>query len=231
MARYSHETGKDRRPEGSVVRAPAGGREGGRGGRHGSGSADSSDRADPPAWKAGAYPSTAPHLSEHPRSASHSCRLGDQLDRAPLGGAAGTLNVYVDSSVLLRVVLGEPNRLRIWPKITNAVSSELIRLECLRTIDRARIRLGLEDGLVAKHRAEVLEAVDAFSLVALDPSVLERASEPFPTLLGSLDAIHLTSALLLRDELDGLEFATHDGALGTAARATGFSVHGAPRTT
>ncbi len=132
---------------------------------------------------------------------------------------------------MLRVALGEPHRLRIWPKITTAVSSELIRLECLRTIDRARIRLGLGDELVAKHRSEVLEAVDAFSLVALDSIVLERASDPFPTLLGSLDAIHLASALLIQDEFDGLEFATHDHALGTAARATGFSVHGAPRTT
>lgn len=141
------------------------------------------------------------------------------------------MNVYIDSSVLLRVVLGEPNRLRIWPKIANAVSSELIRLECLRTIDRARIRLRLEDRLVAKHRAEVLEAVEALSLVALDSIVLERASEPFPTLMGSLDAIHLASALLIRDELEGLEFATHDDELGIAARAMGFLVHGAPRKT
>jgi len=136
------------------------------------------------------------------------------------------LNVYVDSSVLLRIVLGEPDRLRIWPTIANAVSSELIRLECLRTIDRARIRLGLEDPRIAKYRADVLEAVDAFSLVALDSIVLERASEPFPTALGSLDAIHLASALLARDSFDGLVFATHDDALGMAARATGFQVHG-----
>ena len=139
------------------------------------------------------------------------------------------MNVYVDSSVLLRIVLGEPDRLRIWPTITNAVSSELIRLECLRTIDRARIRLGLEDRRIAKYRADLLEAVDAFSLVALDSIVLERASEPFPTALGSLDAIHLASALLVRDDLDGLVFATHDDALGMAARATGFHVHGVSR--
>jgi predicted nucleic acid-binding protein len=139
------------------------------------------------------------------------------------------LNVYVDSSVLLRIVLGEPDRLRIWPTITNAVSSELIRLECLRTIDRARIRLGLEDRRIAKYRADVLEAVDAFSLVALDSLVLGRASEPFPTALGSLDAIHLASALLIRDDLDGLAFATHDDELGMAARATGFQVHGVSR--
>jgi len=139
------------------------------------------------------------------------------------------LNVYVDSSVLLRIVLGEPDRLRIWRTITNAVSSELIRLECLRTIDRARIKLGLEDSRIVKYRADILEAVDAFSLVALDSIVLERASEPFPTALGSPDAIHLASALLIRDNLEGLAFATHDDALGTAARATGFQVHGVSR--
>jgi predicted nucleic acid-binding protein len=136
------------------------------------------------------------------------------------------LNVYVDSSVLLRIVLGEPDRLRIWPTITNAFSSELIRLECVRTIDRARIRLGLEDRKVAKYRADLFEAVESFSLVALDSIVLERASEPFPTTLGSLDAIHLASALLIRDSLDGLVFATHDDELATAALATGFQVHG-----
>jgi len=155
--------------------------------------------------------------------------MAGPIDGAPPGRARGTLNVYVDSSVLLRIVLGEPGRLRIWPTITNAVSSELIWLECLRTIDRARIRLGLEDRQVAKYRADVLEAVDAFTLVALDPIVLERASEPFPTTLGSLDAIHLASALLARDRFDKLVFATHDDELGLAAQATGFQVYGVSR--
>jgi predicted nucleic acid-binding protein len=141
------------------------------------------------------------------------------------------LNVYVDSSVLLRVVLGEPDRLEIWPSITNAISSELIRLECLRTIDRARVRLGLADRRIAQHRADVLEAIEAFNLVAVDAVVLERAAEPFPTTLGSLDAVHLASALLVRDSLDGLMFATHDDELGTAALATGFQVHGVMRGT
>jgi predicted nucleic acid-binding protein len=139
------------------------------------------------------------------------------------------LNVYVDSSVLLRVILGEPDRLEIWPTITNPVSSELIRLECLRTIDRARVRLRLDDRQIAHYRADVLEAIDAFSLVALDSVVLERAAEPFPTALGSLDAIHLASALLARESFDGLAFATHDDELGTAARATGFQVNGVSR--
>ena len=136
------------------------------------------------------------------------------------------MNVYVDSSVLLRVVLGEPGRLRIWSKITTPVASELIRLECLRTIDRARIRLGLPDQEVASRRAAVLEAIDTFLLVPIQPAVLERAAEPFPTLLGSLDALHLASALLVRDRFEELVLATHDEALALAARAVGFRVYG-----
>jgi hypothetical protein len=136
------------------------------------------------------------------------------------------LNVYVDSSVLLRVVLREPGRLPIWPRIRTAISSELIRLECLRTIDRARIRGGIDGPRIARYRAEVLEAVEAFRLIAVDSAVLARASDPFPTLLGSLDAIHLTSALLIREEVGDLVFATHDEELGIAAHSVGFEVHG-----
>ncbi len=139
------------------------------------------------------------------------------------------MNVYVDSSVLLRVVLGEPQRLRIWSRIDRPVSSELIRLESLRTIDRARIRLRLEDRAVAEHRAAVLETIEGFSLIPVGSSVLERAAEPFPTMLGSLDAIHLATALLVRDELDELSLATHDAGLALAARSVGFRVHGAPQ--
>ena len=137
------------------------------------------------------------------------------------------MNVYLDSSVLLRVVLSEPGRLRIWSRISGPVASELIRLECLRTIDRARIRLRLEDDDVAGRRAAVLEAIETFSLVPISQPVLERAAEPFPTMLGSLDAIHLASALLVRDRFDGLSLATHDDELAVAARAVGFRVYGA----
>lgn len=136
------------------------------------------------------------------------------------------MNAYVDSSVLLRVVLGEPGRLAMWSKIESPVSSELIRLECLRTIDRARARFALNDESVAQHRADVIEIIDTFSLISLDSLILERASDPFPTSLGSLDAIHLATALLAREEFEELELATHDFELATAARAVGFRVRG-----
>lgn len=138
------------------------------------------------------------------------------------------MSTYVDASVLLRIVLREPDPLPTWPTISNPVSSELLRVECLRTIDRGRIRLGLDDDVVARLRADTLEAIDAFTLISLDRSVLDRATEPFPTLLGTLGAIHLASAVLAREQLPDLTFTTHDLALGTAALAVGFAVAGVP---
>lgn len=136
------------------------------------------------------------------------------------------MNVYIDSSVLLRVVLREPGRLRSWSKISTAISSELIQLECLRTLDRARLRLGLDDDEVASRRASVFEVLEGFGLVPISSAILERAADPFPTVVGSLDAIHLTSALYARDHVDDLRLATHDRELAVAARAEGFRVEG-----
>lgn len=138
------------------------------------------------------------------------------------------MNLYVDTSVLLRVVLAEPGRLREWSRSRHWVSSELIRLESLRTIDRARVQFALPDRAVAVRRASVLDHLRAFDLVRLDQTVLERAAEPFPTSLGTLDAIHLASALRVRERYEDLGFATHDRELAIAATAVGFRVIGAP---
>jgi len=136
------------------------------------------------------------------------------------------LNLYVDTSVLLRVVLGERGRLREWTRSERWVSSELVRLESLRTIDRARVQLRLADRAVSTRRAAVLEHLRAFELVGLQAAVLERAANPFPTSLGTLDAIHLASALLARDRYPDLVLATHDEELAIAAEAMGFDVVG-----
>ncbi len=137
------------------------------------------------------------------------------------------MNVYIDSSVLLRIIFRSPGALRSWRQITRPISSDLTRLECLRTIDRTRIQYRLGDRVISARRAAVFEQLDAFELIPLEHAVLERAAEPFPTLLGSLDAIHLASALLARTVVDDLGFATHDEELATAARAVGFRVLGA----
>lgn len=132
---------------------------------------------------------------------------------------------YVDASVVLRIVHGEMGRLTIWREIA-PVSSELIRVECLRVVDRTRLAAGIDDDAIARRRNEVLEVLQTFTLAPITAPVLERAADPFPTALGSLDAIHLATAIRLREEYPDLEFATHDSELGLAARAVGFTVVG-----
>jgi len=52
---------------------------------------------------------------------------------------------YVDASVLLRVVLRQPNALPEWTQIDRGVSSALVTTESLRTLDRLRLRAQLPD--------------------------------------------------------------------------------------
>lgn len=134
---------------------------------------------------------------------------------------------YVDSSVLLRVALGQPNALPEWRQVERGVSSALISAESLRTLDRLRIRAGLSDREVARRRSTILSLLDSLELIEIDSVVLDRAAQPMPTELGTLDAIHLASALLWRDSV-GIDpiVATHDGALGLAAQAHGLKVLG-----
>jgi hypothetical protein len=84
----------------------------------------------------------------------------------------------------------------------------------------------LEDADVAERRESALSLLDGFHLARIDRQVLARAADPFPTLVRTLDAIHLATALLVRAEHEDMVFATHDAKLGLAARALGFSVIG-----
>jgi hypothetical protein len=80
---------------------------------------------------------------------------------------------------------------------------------------------------VATRRAAVLSLIASLELVELDANVLDRASQPMPTELGTLDAIHLATALLWKAMTAGeLTMATHDDALGVAAKAHGLPVIG-----
>lgn len=136
------------------------------------------------------------------------------------------MTAYVDSSIVLRIVLGEARPLREWRSIERPFASELVQLECLRTLDRMRFRASASDAVVAERRAAVIETLRGFELVRVGARILRRAADPFPTSLATLDAIHLATALSLRDEHPGLTVATHDTEFATAARAMGFAIAG-----
>ena len=134
---------------------------------------------------------------------------------------------YIDTSALLRIVLREPGALEELRTYDGLVSSELIAIESARTIDRLRLQGSLTTDEAATRLRTVSEWLEAIDLVLLRPPVLSRASEPMPMLLGTLDAVHLATALIWRDRMGALStIATHDTALGLAARTFGFDVRG-----
>jgi uncharacterized protein len=137
------------------------------------------------------------------------------------------VTAYVDASVLLRIALGQPDALPEWSRIERGVSSGLISTECLRTLDRLRLRVKLDDAEVARRRAKILELIASLEIVEIDATVLDRAAQPMPTELGTLDAIHLATALLWKEMTrEALTVATHDTALAVASRAHGIAVVG-----
>lgn len=134
---------------------------------------------------------------------------------------------YFDASVVLRLVLGESQQLREWKRVESGVASALTEVECLRTLDRLSRQGKLSTDELAERRTAVYRLTEALEVVDVGRPVLRRASEAFPTPLGTLDAIHLATALAWRDaHTEALVLATHDKVLGTAARAMGLQVVG-----
>lgn len=134
---------------------------------------------------------------------------------------------YLDSSVLLRVVVGQSNQLEEWRRITKGVASALVEVECLRTLDRLRAAKGVPDEAIAVRREAIYRVLEALEIVDVTSTVLSRAAQPLPTVLGTLDAIHLATAMLWKEQ-SGIDLllATHDAALAVAARASGLRVLG-----
>jgi predicted nucleic acid-binding protein len=137
------------------------------------------------------------------------------------------MTAYIDTSALLRLVLREAGALDELLEYDQLVSSEMIAVESCRTIDRLRLQGSLTTEEAGLRLGVVRDWLEAIELVLLRAPVLSRACEPMPTPLGSLDAVHLATALIWRDRIGtGLIVATHDAALGVAARAFGFEVRG-----
>ena len=138
------------------------------------------------------------------------------------------MTVYVDTSIVLRRLLRQPDPIVDWGMWDAAYSSVLCRIEFARTLDRLRLEGRVSDN----QRAEAQQQFDRYwaSLhsIRLEQEILDRTAQSFATVIGTLDAIHLASALVVQAR--GLakidRILTHDEQLGTAARAVGFTVAG-----
>jgi predicted nucleic acid-binding protein len=123
--------------------------------------------------------------------------------------------VYVDTSVLARVLLDEPDKRAIQrdlAKFGQRVASRLLRVE-LR-------RVGLRRELLDRANALLV----AVSLIPIDERILTATETLTPPTVGTLDAIHLATAVRLSREgkLDALM--TYDKQLADGAREHGIAV-------
>ena len=138
------------------------------------------------------------------------------------------MTVYLDASVVLRILLRQPKRLAAWGRWEAAYSSELLGIEARRVIDRLRVLAALDDHELADVHHDLTRIERAIGAIPLTRPVLHRAALPMPTAVKTLDAIHLASALLLRERRTAsLTFATHEPQQLRAARALGFECLGA----
>jgi len=136
------------------------------------------------------------------------------------------MTTYIETSVILRILFREPNPVEVWGKWDKAFSSNLWRVEALRTVDRLRLSGDLSDEQVADLIRDIRVVHETLAIHPLTERILQRAGETFPTAVGSLDAIHLATALAVREAEPIDLLLTHDAQLGTAARSLGFSVLG-----
>jgi predicted nucleic acid-binding protein len=129
---------------------------------------------------------------------------------------------YLDASVVLRLILGEPHKLAEWKQVRSAVASALTEVECLRTLDRLGRAGALSEKDVATRREEVYRLLESVEVVDVARPILRRASEPFPAPLGTPDAIHLATALAFLKALPDLTMLSLDRRIRDNAEALGI---------
>lgn len=123
--------------------------------------------------------------------------------------------IYVDTSALGRVLLGEPDKASILDVLADYgqhVASRLLRVELKRLALRVGL-LGPADQLLA-----------GVALLPVDEATLEAAETIGPPTVATLDAIHLITAIRLaeRDLIDAI--ITYDARLAEGARTHGLAV-------
>ena len=91
------------------------------------------------------------------------------------------MTIYLDTSAVLRGLLGTGKPLPEWGTWNRAYSSEIMGVEARRALDRLRLSRSLDDdGLADAHEA-IAATERAIGSIRLTSAVLRRASQPMPT--------------------------------------------------
>jgi hypothetical protein len=125
--------------------------------------------------------------------------------------------IYLDSSVVLAQLFGEQRRLPVAVGDEYVTSSQLLQYEVWNRI-HAR-------GLTRSHGHITQGLLNRVTLLALSPSILARALDPFPVAVCTLDALHLASIEYLRQREQEIMLATFDRRLLAGALALGIPIY------
>jgi predicted nucleic acid-binding protein len=124
--------------------------------------------------------------------------------------------IYLDSSVVLAHIFGEPRQLpaSLWEQ--ELVSSRLLEYEVWNRI-HARIALHVHQATRA--------LITRVQMLDLDVACLARALDPFPVPIRTLDALHLATIEFARAQGSDIELASFDRRMLAAARALGIALY------
>ena len=133
------------------------------------------------------------------------------------------MNVYLDSTVVLRQMLGSGESWSGWGAWEKAYASMLLRTECCQAANRLKAQGKIDEVRRARLGSWIETVCSCVTLVPVTESILRRAGEPFPTDAGLLRGIHLATLLELQ-AAHGVTcaLATDDAALLRAAECLGF---------
>ena len=134
------------------------------------------------------------------------------------------MKVYLDSSFVIRQLLGVRPECPFWGKWEKAYASTLMRTECFRAANLLRLNGKINDAQRARLGSWIEKVVSAVTLVPVTDAILHRAAETFPTAVGTLQGIHLATLLELQAACGiTCTIATDDTQLLQAATSLGFS--------
>ncbi|MBS0618479.1 MAG: type II toxin-antitoxin system VapC family toxin [Spirochaetes bacterium] len=134
---------------------------------------------------------------------------------------------YIDASVLLRFLLQQQSAINIVELRGDFFSSELLPLECRRTLVRYRLIQEIDDEKYLALSEDLTQLCKRITVLKVDSEILNRAAQNWGIVLGSLDSIHLATAIRYREtHRDEWTFLTHDNALAGGARLNEFRVMG-----
>ena len=131
---------------------------------------------------------------------------------------------YIDSSLALRHILLGETAIEHALACGSVVSSELMEIECRRVIHRCRLQGELDDAGMVTATLRLEKLLRGMSLIELSPTVKKRAMDAFPVNIKTLDALHLSSALVFAEITNGEKplLFSHDTSMNRCAIALGF---------